>query len=192
MPKTSINYANCCIYKIEHIEIESLVYVGLTTNFNKRKGQHKRNCNNITYPKQKYQLYQMIRDNGGWDSFQMLEVEKYPCDDRREAEKRETEVMKELKANMNVKRSYITEAESIEYQADYIKTHKQKKREYHKEYYKLNKDIILENHREYNESNKDKIKETTKNYYDNHKQFYKEYQQKYYENHKNDKKDVKE
>jgi len=97
MPKTSINCANCCIYKIEHLENESLVNVGLTTNFNKRKGQHKRNCNNITYPKQKYQLYQMIRDNGGWDSFQMLEVEKYSCNDRREAEKRETEVMKEQK-----------------------------------------------------------------------------------------------
>ena len=39
----------------------------------------------------------MIRDNGGWDSFQMLEVEKYSCNDRREAEKRETEVMKEQK-----------------------------------------------------------------------------------------------
>ena len=118
----------------------------------------------------------------------MLEVEKYPCNDRREAEKRETEVMKELKANMNVKRSFITEAESIEYQADYNKTHKQKQKEYQKEYYKLNKDRILEHHREYNESNKDKIKETTQEYYKNHKQYYKEYQQNYYENHKHDKK----
>ena len=38
MPKTSINYAKCCIYKIEHLEDESLVNVGLTTNFDKRKG----------------------------------------------------------------------------------------------------------------------------------------------------------
>ena len=28
----------------------------------------------------------------------MIEVEKYPCNDRREAEKREGELMKELKA----------------------------------------------------------------------------------------------
>ena len=46
-------------------------------------------------------LYQMIRENGGWDMFRMIEIEKYPCNDRREAEKRENEVMKSLKASMN-------------------------------------------------------------------------------------------
>ena len=40
MPKTPMDYSKCCIYKIEHIENESLVYVGHTTNFNKRKGHH--------------------------------------------------------------------------------------------------------------------------------------------------------
>jgi hypothetical protein len=43
----------------------------------------------------------MIRENGGWDMFRMIEIEKYPCNDRREAEKRENEVMKSLKASMN-------------------------------------------------------------------------------------------
>ena len=33
MPKKAIDYSNCCIYKIEHTEDESLVYVGHTTNF---------------------------------------------------------------------------------------------------------------------------------------------------------------
>ncbi len=39
----------------------------------------------------------MIKENGGWEMFRMIEVEKYSCPDKREAEKRETEVMKELK-----------------------------------------------------------------------------------------------
>jgi hypothetical protein len=39
-----------------------------------------------------------MRYNGGWDMFRMIEVEKYPCKDKREAEKRECEVMKGLKA----------------------------------------------------------------------------------------------
>ena len=33
MPKISIDYTNCCIYKLRHIENESLIYVGHTTNF---------------------------------------------------------------------------------------------------------------------------------------------------------------
>ena len=40
MPKTPMDYSKCSIYKIEHIENESLVYVGHTTNFNKRKAHH--------------------------------------------------------------------------------------------------------------------------------------------------------
>ena len=42
MPKISIDYSNCCIYKIEHIENESLIYVGHTTNFKQRKADHKK------------------------------------------------------------------------------------------------------------------------------------------------------
>ena len=31
MPKIAMDYSKCCIYKIEHIENASLVYVGHTT-----------------------------------------------------------------------------------------------------------------------------------------------------------------
>ena len=40
MPKISIDYSNCSIYKIEHIKDETLIYVGHTTNFKQRKAQH--------------------------------------------------------------------------------------------------------------------------------------------------------
>jgi hypothetical protein len=43
----------------------------------------------------------MIIENGGLEMFKMIEVEKYPCNVRREAEKGENELMKELKATMN-------------------------------------------------------------------------------------------
>ena len=67
MPKTPMDYSKCCIYKIEHIENESLVYVGHTTNFVKRKGQHKNNSKNEKEKAFNLKLYQMIRCNGGWD-----------------------------------------------------------------------------------------------------------------------------
>ena len=115
MPKTAIDYSKCCIYKIEHIDNESLVYVGHTTNFIKRKIKHKSCCNDDKNKAFNIQLYRMIRENGGWDNFKMIEVEKLNCNDKREAERRENEVMKELKANMNMIKSYIGKDEYKEY-----------------------------------------------------------------------------
>ena len=111
MPKTPIDYSKTIIYKIEHIEDDNLVYVGHTTCLDKRKCKHKNACINEKYSIFNLKLYQMIRENGGWDMFRMIEVEKYSCNDKREAEKRENEVMKELKATMNMKPSYVSEEE---------------------------------------------------------------------------------
>jgi len=107
-----MDYSKCCIYKIEHIEDESLVYVGHTTSFDKQKTAHKNNCYNEK-GKNKFnlKLYQKMRENGGWDMFKMIEVEKYPCKDRREAKRRENEAMKDLKANLNMRNSFLTEEE---------------------------------------------------------------------------------
>ena len=87
MPKTPIEYSKCCIYKIEHIANESIVYVGHTTSFDNRKCQHKCSYRNTNNNKYNYKLYQMIRDNGDFDMFRMIEILKYPCNDKREAKK---------------------------------------------------------------------------------------------------------
>jgi hypothetical protein len=137
MPKTQMDYSKCCIYKREHIDDENLVYVGHTTNFNKRKTAHKTNCKSENNNKYNLKLYQMIRNNGGWDMFKMIEVAKYECNDKREALRREDEVMKELKANMNAIKSFLTEEERKEYNEEYMK-----------EYQETNKEIIKENKRE--------------------------------------------
>ena len=83
MPKKAIDYSNCCIYKIEHIDKDDLVYVGHTTNFTKRKNQHKSCCNNENNKHFNLKVYQMIRQNGGWNMFRRIEVEKYSCTDKR-------------------------------------------------------------------------------------------------------------
>ena len=158
MPKTPMDYSKCCIYKIEHIDDESLVYVGHTTNFDKRKTAHKGSCKNDNHKHYNFKVYQMIRENGGWEKFLMLEVEKYPCADKREAERRENEVIKEVRASMNTYKSFITKDELTEY-------HK----EYNKEFYEANKPKIQEYHKEYYEANKQKIQERSKDYRDNNK-----------------------
>ena len=54
------------LYKIEHIEEDNLVYVGHTTNWDRRKCEHKRISNNENSSKHNLKLYKMMRDNGGW------------------------------------------------------------------------------------------------------------------------------
>jgi hypothetical protein len=153
MPKTPIDYSKTIIYKIEHIENDNLVYVGHTTCWDKRKCKHKSRCNNEKDKKHNVKVYQMIRENGGWDMFRMIEVEKYSCKDRREAERRENEIMKELKTNMNTNRSYITEEEK-----------KQRINEYSKKYYYNNVDAYSEKHKAYYEKNQEEIKNYAKEY----------------------------
>ena len=162
MPKIPIDYSKCCIYKIEHIDDESLVYVGHTTNFDKRKIAHKGSCKNDNDRQYNFKVYQMIRENGGWDMFKMIEVEKYPCNDRREAERRENEVMKELKASMNMIKSFRTQEELTEYRKEYRESNKPKIQEQKKEYRENNKLKIQEYKKEYREANKSKINEKVK------------------------------
>ena len=184
MPKLPMDYSKCCIYKIEHDDDESLVYIGHTTNFDKRKTQHKGSCKNDNDKHYNLKIYQMIRQNGGWDAFKMLEVEKYPCNDKREAERRENEVMKELKTSMNTKKSFRTQDEKTEYHTNYRELHKEKIQEYKKEYYKSNKPKIQERMKEYRENNKPKIQEREKEYRENNKPKIQEYKKKYQKNNK--------
>ena len=97
------DYSKTVIYKIQHEDNESLVYIGSTTDFTKRKCSHKSRCNNPKVFNRK--LYQMIRDNGGWDCFKMIQIKEFPCINKRQAEAEEDRNMLELKANMNHQRA---------------------------------------------------------------------------------------
>ena len=43
----------------------------------------------------------MIRENGNWNNWSMIEIEKYPCNDDNEARSRERYWYEVLNANMN-------------------------------------------------------------------------------------------
>jgi len=99
MPKNDIDYSNTIIYKIfcKDSNITD-IYVGHTTNFIKRKYGHKISCDNTN---NKLKIYEIIRNNGGWENWDMVEIAKYNCKDSTEARIKEQEHYKELKANMN-------------------------------------------------------------------------------------------
>ena len=105
MPKDVIDYSNTIIYKIyckDNAVID--VYVGHTTNFAKRKYQHKASCNNLN---NKLKIYTIIREKGGWDNWTMIEIAKYNCKDHTEARIKEQEHYDELKPSLNSCPPYV-------------------------------------------------------------------------------------
>ena len=91
MPKIPTDYSKIVIYKLVHKEDydNANIYIGSTSNFTQRKSQHKSNCLNENSKEYHSKKYQYIRDNKGWDEWNMIEIEKYPCNDKREAEAKE-------------------------------------------------------------------------------------------------------
>ena len=102
MPKTEIDYSNTIIYKITcKDETISDVYVGHTTNFVQRKYAHKICSTNSTTNISKCMLYQVIRNNGGWDNWKMEIIDVINCKDIYDAKKKEQDYVVLLKATLN-------------------------------------------------------------------------------------------
>ena len=105
MPKVPVDYSKTVIYKLVHKEDinNENIYIGHTTNFVNRRYQHKHSCNNSNDKYYNHRMYNYLRNNGGWDEWVMIEIEKYPCEDIREAEKRERYWIEHHKSILNKK-----------------------------------------------------------------------------------------
>jgi hypothetical protein len=99
-------------------------YVGHTTNFTDRKRRHKGCCNVESNLKHNLKIYTIIRANGGWDNWSMIEIENFPCDSKRQAESRERVWYELLDAKLNSQIPIIL-VPINEYKREYDKTYKQ-------------------------------------------------------------------
>jgi hypothetical protein len=159
MPKLPIDYSKGFIYKLCCLDVNVKdIYIGSSTNFKERRKGHKRLCNNEKHKSYNIYVYKFIRDNGGWDNWTMIELHKYPCNDRRELECEENRVMMELQSQLNSNRPYITEEEIREYKKNYIEEHKEER--------KIKNQIYREEHKE-------EFNEKSKKYYEDHKEIVK-------------------
>ncbi len=95
-------YQNFVIYKIYNISQPDNIYIGSTTDFNRRKSQHKKNTTNKRNKAYNRLLYKYIRLEGGFDNFKMEILEKYPCKTRDEGLKREKELIELNKSKLNI------------------------------------------------------------------------------------------
>jgi len=145
MPKKVIN--DYIFYKIVCISDDiDLCYVGSTANWKERQRKHKNTCYNENTKEYNSKKYQIIRENGGWCNFKMVQLGTREQLTKREAEQIEEEYRQELKANMNGKRCYIAEEQKQEQDKAYDKKYRDANR------YKLN-----EKAQKYREANRDKI-----------------------------------
>ena len=119
MPRTAIDYSKSCVYRI--VYKHTTHYVGSTTNFNRRKTEHKITYNNNKSKSYNKPLYVFIREMGGWnDDWVMILVEEYPeCKTSRELFKYEREYYDFYKPECNVLKPLLTIEENNEYNKQY-------------------------------------------------------------------------
>ena len=154
MPIKPIDYSKSVIYKIQSIHDDNLLYIGSTTDFTRRKSEHK-----SRHKTKKTKLYEMIRGNGGWDSFNMIIIKKFPCENKKELLIEEDCVMRELKSTLNNIRAYLSDEERPE-----------SKRQYTKKYRATHKEQIFKSKKEYRAKHKEQIAKRKKEYYIKKKQ----------------------
>ena len=150
------DYANTVIYKIccKNIDITD-IYVGHTTNIKKRIRHHKDSCN---YSKDKhyhYKVYDFIRNNGGWDNWEIIVLEEYPCNSFSDAIIKEREYYETLKATLNMIYPQRTNEE-------YYNENKEYKKEYGNQYRNNNREKNKEQKKQYYQNNREKINEKAK------------------------------
>ena len=135
-------------YIIQHKTNNDLKkYYGSTEDLHIREIAHKTSCNNPNCKGYNLQVYQYIRDNEGWDNFQMIKI--YEGEDYELKEKEY--IISTWELNTNIYIPLITEEEK-----------KERNKKYAKDYREVNRKKILEKDKVYRESNKHNLKEKAK------------------------------
>ena len=102
MPITKTDYSQTVVYKIVCKDFNiTYCYIGHTTNFRQRKSHRKSVCHNSNFRNYDFLVYTFIRENGGWDNWEMIEIEKFDCKDGNEARVKEHYWLETLKADLN-------------------------------------------------------------------------------------------
>ena len=132
------DYTKTIIYKIvcKDINIKES-YGGHTTHLVKRRQLHKSRCHCINGKTYNSYIYKFIRDNGGWDNWNLIWQYDYPCNSKREAELEERKFIEKEQCELNTYNLCVTNKENQER----IKKNA-------KEYYRQNKNEIKEKRKE--------------------------------------------
>ena len=173
MAEIDERYKRGMIYTIRNIKDDTMIYVGSTINNLSKRFNHHKNCCKAGLA---VSLYSYI-ENNDWSDLYIELYEAYPCNNKKELNRREGEVIREI-GTIN---KYIAGRTKKEYQGEYREKNIDKVKEYKKKYREKNMDKIKENQKKYYEENTDKIKEYNKEWREENADKVKENHKKYYE-----------
>jgi hypothetical protein len=150
-------------------------YVGRTASFGPRVNQHKTCCSNQNSNNYKYKLYEKIRENGGWDNWDVKQIETidHDCFDTSAAREREAFWFHELKPTLNNNTPNQSHKESCKI---WFKKNPTYFHDYSVEYYAKNKESIQERQKAYYAENKERMNATCKAWVENNRERNRKYQ----------------
>jgi len=119
------DYHNSIIYHIRHMENKEVVYVGSTTNFSNRKGKHKYSCNHEERKEFSSPIYCHIRDNGGFDCFEVIPIKSLKLENKTQLLIAEQEELDKHQTLVNRNKAHITIEELKQYHKQYKEDHKE-------------------------------------------------------------------
>jgi len=173
MAEIDNRYCRGMIYTIRNIKDDAMIYVGSTiNNLSKRFNSHKKACKAGLA----VSLYSYI-ENNDWSDFYIELYEAYPCNNRKELDRREGQVIREIGtinkciAGRTMKEYYVDNPDKLK---NYYKDNADKIKEKVKNYQKNNADKIKEKVKVYRECNADIIKENAKQWRENNADIIKE------------------
>ena len=151
MPKVAMDYSKTHFYKIicKDLNVKEC-YVGHTLNFVKRKCHHKSDCNLPHSKNYNYSVYNFIRENGGWENWEMILIDTLNCENLLEVSKKEREFVENLNACLNDNLPSRTREDWRRDKREELLP--KKKDDYHK-----NRDRYRQQQKENYENNKDEI-----------------------------------
>ena len=115
-------------------------YIGHSKNMKMRKELHKSCSKNPNSEKYPYPIYKIIRENGGWDNWYVIELEEFECFSEKEASIKENEYIKIFEPDMNDRKAYISSEELKNLHKHYEKINKEKRKIQKAKYYIENKE----------------------------------------------------
>ena len=167
MPRKNFDYSKTHFYKIicKDTSIKD-IYVGHTTDFKTRKGCHKRVCPNPNDINYNLPVYKFIRDNNGWNNFDMIWLETNNYENSMEARKRERELIEELNASLNQARPYTSVEEKKIYKQEWARNNEESVREYKHNWHIDNRNRLSEIKRQKYQDNREEQLAKCKKYYE--------------------------
>ena len=138
---------------------DKFIYIGSTFDKKKRRDGHKYKCNTETDRSHNNLVYKLIRENGGFDNWEMIIIEKKRCESSEELRKLEQMWIDTVGPILNQAKAWVSEEEALKTKHAGQKRCYENRREHYKgkasDYYKNNKEKVLKRMKKRNENDEE-------------------------------------